>query len=414
MPLVFLRLLWRSRRAPAYARRWPERLGYFSPPPWPDDKKCLLFHAVSVGEVHAAAPLIKAMQSRHPELQVAVTTSTPTGSARVKEIFGDSVFHVYLPYDVPGAVGRFLDKIHPKVLVIMETELWPNLIHACRLRGVRMLLANARLSPASCRRYLKIPRLAAEMMAQLDRVAAQSPGDAEGFKRLGLLPESMRITGSMKFDHKPAQTAIDQGAVLKESFAGRPVWIAASTRKGEERLVLRAYRRAKESLPSLLLILVPRHPERFVEVFDLCRSQGLETLLRSESKPCGKAVEVFLGDSMGEMGMYYASADLAFVGGSLVDTGCQNVLEPASLGLPVITGPSLYNFQAIADLLQEAGAQRVVKDEEELADTLVELFEDRQKIQAMSQAALRTVAENRGATEKLIALIQEYLGSDQK
>lgn len=413
MPLVFLRLLWRARKSPEYLSRWRERLGlYGDRPRLAGEGPSIVFHAVSVGEVHAVVPLIQLLLAGEARYRVVMTTSTPTGSTRVHELFGDRVEHFYLPYDLPGAVRRFLHFVRPDALVMMETELWPNLIHYSHALGARLLLANARLSEKSRRGYDRFRPLIGAMLAAVDRVAAQSEADGRRLLALGLPPEKLRVTGSMKYDLEPSAALVEAGRSLRRHLGGqRPVLIAASTREGEDAKVLQAFAAVLGQEPDALLILVPRHPERFSAARELCRERGLRVGLRSEY-PGGRdwrGMQVLLGDSMGEMMMYYAAADIAFVGGSLVDTGCQNILEPAALGMPVLTGPSLYNFKSVSERLVKAGAQRVVRDAEGLAEAWIELIRDPDAVRAMGEAGAHVLRENRGATRRILELLCELL-----
>lgn len=407
LPLVFLRLLWRARKAPVYRQRWSERIARYRAPLAPGEK-LVLFHAVSVGEVHAARPLIERLQRERPALRILVTSTTPTGSARVREIFGAKVMHVYLPYDLPRFVDRFLDHFRPAVLVVLETELWPNLLHACGERGLPVILANARLSARSAGRYGHAPGMARELLGHLSLVAAQAEADGARFVALGLPEERLIVNGSLKFD-----VAIDEGKLaaaraLKADWQ-RPVWIAASTREGEDAKVLRAFREVLAAAPQVLLVLVPRHPERFDEAAELAESLGLRVQRRSTEVDLAAGMQVLIGDTMGDMPFYYGLADVAFVGGSLVDTGCQNLIEPAALGLPVLSGPSLYNFQAVSDLLITAGGQQVVANETALAQAVLRLVGDPATARAMGSKARAVVGNNQGATERLCRMILERL-----
>lgn len=411
-PLLLLRLLWRSLRSPAYLQRWSERFAFHGS--IKTESTQLVFHAVSVGEVHAAIPLIRRLLVEQPGLNILVTTSTPTGSARVTELLGDEVNHVYLPYDYPGAIGRFLEHFRPRALVIMETELWPNLLHQCRRKGIGLMLANARLSEKSLLNYKKISRLADGMMKNLNFVSAQSEEDSNRLQVLGCPPEIIRISGSLKFDMAINVQQVNAAREDKENLDGRPVLVAASTRTidgdDEEEHLLSAYKQALESEPRLLLVLVPRHPERFREVTAMIENHGLSHIKRSSGLAIGDN-QVLLGDSMGEMHYYLGLGDLVFVGGSLVNTGCQNIIEPAALGLPVITGPSLYNFKAVSETLLEVGAMKVVNSSQELAIEVTGLLADSEKRLAMGQASVQAVQGNQGATVRNTELILSILSS---
>lgn len=410
-PLLFLRLLWRSLRSPAYLKRWAERFAlYGSGRPGKAD---VVFHAVSVGEVHAAVPLIDLLLATNPALGILVTTMTPTGSARVGAMLGDRVQHVYLPYDYPGAASRFLDRVTPALLVIMETELWPNLINGCARRGIKVVLANARLSEKSLASYRRFAGLARSMLQQLHQVSVQSVMDGERLQALGLPADRITLAGSMKYDLVPDAGQAARAHKDRAAVGDRPVWIAVSTRSAdgvaEEAQVLAAFRQVLNNLPGTLLVLVPRHPERFDAVFGLASGLGFTVARRSREGLPAPGHQVWLGDSMGEMQYYLGLADVAFVGGSLVPTGCQNIIEPAAMGLPVISGPSLYNFQAASDVLREAGGMRVVKDETELAQCVTDLLVDESKRAAMGRAALAAVNANQGATDRNLALVSGLL-----
>ncbi|MDO9319526.1 MAG: lipid IV(A) 3-deoxy-D-manno-octulosonic acid transferase [Gammaproteobacteria bacterium] len=427
LPLIILRLLWRAVRAPAYARRWAERFGFVTLTP--EQSACagqwLWVHAVSVGESIAAAPMIRKLRAEHPELPIVVTTMTPTGSERVVDMFGDDVCHVYAPYDHPFAVQRFLKAFRPQLLVIMETELWPNIIHYSKASGARVIVANARLSEKSARGYEKFAKLGKPMLQQIDCIAVQGPNDAERFRRLGVQDQQLRITGSIKFemdlpDSLEQKTRELRALIHGEGLQGeRPVWIAASTRAApgvgksvdEEVKVLAAFQRCLQEIPDLLLILVPRHPERFRSVATLCTDLGLNVVKRSEQRAVTADTNVLLGDSMGEMLAYFSVSDVAFIGGSLVDTGCHNVIEPAALGLPVFVGPSQFNFQAICEQLQEAGALRTVANEDELAAAVIGTLRDEVLCRGMGEAGQQFIAANRGALQRTCNIVLENLCS---
>ncbi|HTR01004.1 MAG TPA: lipid IV(A) 3-deoxy-D-manno-octulosonic acid transferase [Candidatus Acidoferrum sp.] len=406
LPLIFVRLWWRGRRNPAYRLRWRERLGGYVTPPL--SQSCVVFHAVSVGEVHAAVPLVESFLRQHPQQSVVITTTTPTGSARVNELFGTRVHHVYLPYDLPWCLNGFFRQFRPALLVLLETELWPNLLARCERERCPMLLVNARLSAKSFASYQRIAGLTRDMLQRLAAVSAQATADGERFVQLGLPRARLAINGSLKFDVSVQQDKIAQAQSWKSQWQGRPVWIAASTREGEDELVLQAHRQLLKQLPSALLVLVPRHPERFGLAVELAKQRGLSVVQRSSGIGVTPATQVLVGDTMGDMHLYYPLADVAFVGGSLVPTGCQNVIEAAALGLPVVTGPSLYNFQAASDALREAGAMQVVMDAGELAAKLAELLLQPQRRLAMANAARAVVAANIGATSRTLALVESY------
>jgi len=335
---------------------------------------------------------------------------TPTGSDRVRSLFADRVFHTYLPYDLPGAVDRFIRRVNPALLILMETELWPNLIHCCHQKGVRLILANARLSEKSAEGYGRFAGPTHKMLQQIDRIAAQADADAHRLIELGARAEAVSVTGSLKFLMEvPAQTLASNPVFESVSASGRNVLIAASTRDGEEVKVLSAFQRSLHTHPSLLLLLVPRHPERFGRVVKQCEDAGLSTLRRSANLPITHDTQVLVGDSMGEMIDYYRLATIAFVGGSLVDTGCQNVLEPAALGLPVVTGPSQFNFANICARLEQAGALHTVQDSNGLAEFVIALLGDHDKQLAMATAGKALVQANQNTLPALMQIIDEVL-----
>jgi len=411
-PLILLRLLWRSLRAPAYRQRWRERFGLYrgrSP------EVTVWLHAVSVGEFIAAIPLIRALKDEVPAGQILVTTMTPTGSARVQETFGAEVQHCYLPYDLPGAVSRFLHHFNPSMAIVMETEIWPNLFHGCGRQHISLLLANVRLSQRSLEGYQRwAGQLTAEALRHVQWAGVQSEADRKRLVELGAERQKVAVTGSIKFDLTLPQEIQQQGEQLRKIVAGeRPVWIAASTREGEEQYVLEAHQQLLQQLPDLLLVLVPRHPERFSSVARQIESAGFELVRRSDPHPSppperGRGV-VYLGDTMGEMLLLYAAADIAYVGGSLVPTGSHNMLEPAALGKPVLFGPHRFNFAEISQLLMDQGAAQEVTSAAELAVAVVELLQQPEKCRRQGLQGQRVVEQNRGALDRLFAEIRRYL-----
>jgi 3-deoxy-D-manno-octulosonic-acid transferase len=402
LPLVLLRLLWRSIKAPAYRARWLERLGIFEPPAnWGG----LWIHAVSVGEVQAVLPLVRRLLTDDPTLPIAVTTTTPTGSARVVEQLGDQVFHVYFPYDLPLALTGFIRRVRPRVLLMVETEIWPNLLYSCRRHGVFTLLANARLSARSARRYAWLRRFTRETFGRIDCIAAQAEADAARFRELGVAAERVCVTGSIKFDMRIPASLEEQVEVLRREWGGRPVWVAGSTHEGEDEQVLAAHRVILSAFPNALLILVPRHPERFERVAALCRRERLRLARRSRPGEYGAKTQVYLGDTMGELPVLLGSADVAFIGGSLVATGGHNMLEAAAQGVAVCFGPHVFNFAAISRLLIAEGAARQVADAGQLAEQVAAWFEDASWRAEVGENGRRVVARNRGALERLLELL---------
>lgn len=413
LPFVFLRLLWRSFRLPANRQRWSERLGLFN---LPDIKpQGLWIHAVSVGEVVAAVPLIKALQQKYPTLNLTVTTTTATGSQRLRQSLGNSVSHVYMPYDIPCAINSFLHRIQARCLIIMETELWPNLLHVCHTKNIPILVANGRLSDHSFKMYSKIKGFMSKMLQNVSCVAAQSQMDAERFRQLGLAEDKLQVSGNLKFEVNVSETQQKAGLDLKATLGQRLVWVVASTHAGEEEQIIAAFKIVKTHIPQCLLILVPRHPDRFNEVMKLLDKHEISYVCRSKGDVCAPDTEVLMGDTMGEMNIFYAAADLAFVGGSLVDMGGHNLLEPAALGVPSLTGPYFSNFKEITEKLLQAGGLCVVRDREQLAAKVIELL-------GLSDAArkeigargLAVIEQNRGAISKLMSVITTLLSSPHR
>jgi len=408
-PLIWIRLWLRGRQAPEYRLRWRERLG-FSTQSRPAQRP-LWIHAVSVGETLAAQPLIAAIRQQYPALPLLITSMTPTGSERVRAIFGDAVSHVYAPYDYPGAIARFLAHWQPVALVIMETELWPNTLAAASAQGVPVLLANARLSERSAKGYAKAGSLTRGMLRCLTRVAAQDEATASRFRALGVTKERIAVTGSLKFDLAitPAQTALAEAWRKQAGLCGRSIWVAASTHAGEDGLMLAAHAALRLSVPDALLILVPRHPERFQAVAQQVVAAGMRCVTRSSAEPVMQDTAVWLGDSMGELLSWLALADVAFVGGSLVPTGGHNVLEPIALGVPTLTGPHDFNFASINAELRLAGALETIVDAQTLASALQALILDTGLAQARRNAGLQVLASNRGAVGRQLDLLAAML-----
>lgn len=400
-PLVLLRLLWRSRELRDYRYRWNERFGFV---PRPAQEIAVWVHAVSVGESLAALPLIRELLRRHGAGRVLVTTTTPTGSARIREALGAEVLHTYAPYDLPDVVARFLARMRPGKVIVMETELWPNLFRALAARRIPLLIANARLSPNSYAGYSKVPGFARATLSDCSMVAAQSEADGERFRSLGA--PRVSVMGNIKFDVEVPEEMLARGRALRTSFGdARPVWVAASTHEGEEEMVLEAHRRLLATLPQALLILVPRHPQRFDAAAKLIERSGLG-LQRRSTLP-GKVAQsaVLLGDSMGEMFAYYAASDAAFVGGSFVAIGGHNVLEPAAIGLPVLFGPHMHNFLPSRELLLAGGGAIECADAAALAQSLAQLLGDADERRRRGAAAQAAIAGNRGALARLLDLL---------
>lgn len=406
LPLVLARLWWRGRLNPAYRRHWRERLGHVDVPPG----RYLWVHAVSVGESIAAAPLIRRLMATYPDHHLLVTTTTPTGRDQVARLFGDAVEQVYFPYDLPGVLARFLRRVRPEALIILETELWPNLLVACRRRGIPVLVANARLSEKSYGGYRRLRPLFRGPLAGIDAVAARGSDDARRFLALGVREQALRVVGNIKYDLSVPEDLTARAVALRHGWkAGRPVWVAASTHAGEDEIVLDAHAEILQEAPETLLILVPRHPERFDAVAALCEERDFSLARRSGGRAAGENTDILLGDTLGELMLFYAACDVAFVGGSFVNVGGHNPLEPAALGRPIVSGPVIFNFQEAYAGLREADAVVLLDDEDDLAPVVQRLLSDRSLGHAMGQRAREVVEVNRGATERSIALLGELL-----
>lgn len=407
VPILFSYLWWRGRVAPGYRQRWAERMawGYRQQ----RLKQSIWVHAVSVGETLAAAPMIEALLSRYPHIPLVITTTTPTGSERVTALFGDRVTHVYCPWELPGALRRFLHAFDPRLVIVLETELWPNMVKAVDDYGARVILMNGRLSAKSYRGYRRFASLMTPMMQRFDALAVQTAVEAERFIALGARTPRVHVIGSVKFDIHVNPAIAAQAAALRQEWGSRGVWLAASTHPGEDAPVLAAHQKLLNIQPDALLVLVPRHPERFDTVAAMIRSVGLNMARRSRAEAVFPDTHVYLADTMGEQPMLFGTCDVAFVGGSLVPVGGHNVLEPAARGKPIITGPYLHNFTAIADLLESAGGMTVVTDESVLPKHLLALMGDKARQQRQGAAAEMVVNENRGALERGMGLIDQYL-----
>ena len=393
----------------AYFNRLGQRFGFG----FPKLNRSIWVHAVSVGEVVAAAPLVRALLERFPGHQLLVTTVTPTGAARVKSLFGDAVHHAYIPFEFPHAVKAFFDATKPSAALIMETEIWPNLYRGCGVRKIPLILVSARISPKSVPGYRKLLPLIRETLSHGIIIASQSEQDAERFLSIGANPERTCVMGNIKFDVEPDLTVIDRGRDERSRLFGeRPVWIAASTHEGEEELVLDVHETLRARHDDLLLVLVPRHPERFGAVRELTERRGFSVVSRTTGQPAGEAA-VFLCDTMGEVPLFYAASDVAFVAGSLVPIGGHNLLEPAALGTPVVTGPHNFNAQDIADLFISRDACRRVEDSDELVEAVSDLLENPDEARRLGDAGRRLLEENRGALQRLLVLLEPLLADER-
>ncbi|PPJ41396.1 MULTISPECIES: lipid IV(A) 3-deoxy-D-manno-octulosonic acid transferase [unclassified Pseudoxanthomonas] len=406
-PVTVYHLIWRGFRYPEYFQRWNERYGSYAASPRPVD---VWLHAVSVGEVNAAAPVVDALLKRHRGLRLLVTTITPTGSERVRALWGDRVLHVYSPYDLPGAVARFLDHFPPRLALIMETELWPSLLFGCHDRKVPVYILNARLSARSLRGYSVLRPLIARTLRTVRRVAAQSEGDAARFVQLGAAPEQVRDVGNLKFDIPvPANVQEVVAGFRGHLPQGRPVWIAASTHEDEESPVREIHARLRQRWPNLLLLWAPRHPERFPRVAEGAREAGWKVGTRRADQWPASDDDVFVLDTLGELMAFYACADVAFVGGSLQAIGGHNLLEPAAVGTPAVTGPHLHNFSEISRRLKEADALVIAPDAVGVARALEDLLGDQVRREAVAAHGRALVEHGRGALARTLVMIAPHL-----
>lgn len=406
-PLVLLHLALRGLKDRAYLRGWRERFGY-SRTQGPQGG--IVIHAASVGELNAAKPLIRALLSRGRALPITVTTFTPTGSQRVHELFGSQVSHCFVPLDLPGAVRRFLNRTRPTLLMVMETELWPNLFCQAAQRDIPIVLANARVSIKSFAGYQRFAALTRMTLEQVTRVAAQSDSDLQRFVSLGVSPERIFCSGNIKFDLQLPAGLTEKAAVLRQTWGQeRPVLVAASTHAEDDKVVLDAFSRMIETLPSALLIIAPRHPERFDETVSLAKARGFRTSRFSNSAGSSPQHQCHVVDAMGELLTYYASCDVAFIGGSFGAVGGHNALEAAGLVKPVLFGPNMQNFAEISQMLLSAGAAMMVKDPDDLAETAVALLQNDQRRLAMGQAGYRLIEENKGALERTLTVVENLL-----
>ncbi len=406
-PLLLLRLYWRSLQAPAYREGIGQRFGFYSQPM---QQQSIWVHAVSVGETIASVPLVKQLAMLYPDVPIVVSTTTPTGAERVRALLGELVSHVYAPYDLPGVMRRFINHFRPRMLIIIETELWPNMIHSCHQAGIPVILANARLSEKSATGYHRVEGLTRSMLGQLSAVAVQTDIEAQRFVALGLSPENALVTGNIKFDMQLDDTARSKASVWRRAWGrGRLSWIAASTHEGEDEVILRAHVALLRHNPKLLLILVPRHPERFDKVVDLVVQEGLVPHRLSTGNSLAADTGVVIGDTMGDLLGLFGAADIAFVGGSLIPRGGHNLLEPALWSMPVLSGPHLFNFQEIADLMLEAGALQICPGALDLENAIVKLLDKPAYRQEWGERAYRVVEQNRGSLQRLLDVIDSVV-----
>jgi 3-deoxy-D-manno-octulosonic-acid transferase len=408
IPVVAVVMLWRGWRERGYWKNFAQRFGFGRALALPS----IWVHAVSVGEVQAAAALVLNLGARYPAIPLVLTTATPAGAQRARALFSDRIDVRFVPFDLPGAARRFFERVRPRLAVIFETELWPNLYHECSTRRVPLILASARLSPRSVRRYRALLGLFEDTLAQGVVIAAQAPADAERFRSVGAPAAHTHVTGNLKFDFTVPPATLARGLELRAYHAAqRSVWVAGSTHAGEEAILLDAHRELQRLRPDALLVLVPRHPPRFAEVAAWLGREAVTYVKASQHSACDADTAVLLVDSLGELLDFYAAADVAFVGGSLVPIGGHNLLEPAALGLPILCGPYFFNSEDIAQLLIARGALEVVPDAATLAERLRELLSDPDERARRGQLARASIEDNRGALEKLLRLIDPVLQS---
>ena len=402
LPISLYYLIWRGLRQREYFDRWSERFALYR-----GERlgACLWIHAVSVGEVNAAAPLLEALRERHPGQAVLVTTTTPTGSARVRALWGDTVHHVYLPYDLPGAVRNFIEHFQPQLAVVMETEIWPNLFAELERRDIPAIIANARISQRSLKGYRPISPLIRGAMATIDCVAAQSEADAARYRKLGARDARVKVSGNLKYDLPLPEGIVEQAVAWRKAWGKRPVWIAASTHPDEEEIVIQAHREVLAATPDALLLWAPRHPERFAAVAAACARAEFRVAQRRRDELPQAQTQVFVIDTLGELMSFYAASDVAFVGGSLQEVGGHNLLEPAALGVPALVGPHTFNFQEITELLMDVGAVQRVTDAASLSKKLGQLFRHSDERHRRGEAGRVRIAAERGALARTLKMI---------
>lgn len=406
-PLILLRLYWRGYKALKYRKRWKERLAIYSQNHSSD---VIWIHAVSVGEVVAVSPLIHLLQTQYPEDYFIVTTTTPTGSERVDAELGKTVDHVYLPYDLPNVVKRFLTVFRPKVAIFMEKEIWPNIYQQCFQRNIPLVIINARLSESSAKNYKKILRLVKPALINVTQIAVQTEEDKQRFISIGAKESRIKVTGNLKFDIDIAENIILQAQAIKaDLFACRFVWIIASTHNDEEIIFFELYFKLKKQIPELLLLVVPRHPERFEYVKKLAEKMRLKTCMRSKVQSCAADVDVYIADTMGELKLLFGTADISFVGGSMVPIGGHNILEPAAMNVPITFGPYMDNFKEIAKNVIAQGAAIQCKNKIDIMEATVRLYKNVEDRKRMVSKMYQFLNNNQGATEKVGRLISNII-----
>ena len=411
LPIYFARLCWKGLSNKEYFLRWSERLGYSSELP-SKDKSIIWIHAVSVGEVNASMPLLRALITDYPYSEILVTTTTPTGSKLLIERLGNKIKHQYLPVDIPFFINSFLNKWNPKILILLETEIWPNLINICKSRGIYSALVNARLSEKSKKNYLNYSALIKPVIEKIDLILTQFESDKRRFQEI-VERKDINTCGNLKFDQDVPTELEDISKTIKLDWSidgkYRPTLIAASTHETEEEEVLKAFKQILKSSPNALLILVPRHLERFDKVKKLINTSGLTLASRSKKEEVKRSTQVLLGDTIGELNFLYSLSDVAFVGGSLIDHGGQNLLEPAAQSLALLSGPSLRNFSDISEQLIKKDGLTVIRNAQELSDEFVKLINNQDELKERGEAAFRVFMENRGALQKIVDYLHEPL-----
>jgi len=406
-PFIILRLFLRGFKAPAYRKRWKERFALYSKN---YSNNVIWIHAVSVGEAEAVFPLVKKLQQHYPSDKFLITTTTPTGSARVKAVLAGSVEHVYLPYDLPTVINRFIAIFKPKIAVFMEKEIWPNLYASCAKHKIPLMIINARLSANSAKEYKKIPALIKPTLANVTWITTQTDEDKQSFIEIGAKQNSISVSGNLKFDLSIENNILQKADDLKKQlFQGRFVWVIASTHDMEESIFFTIYPELKKKIPELLLVVVPRHPERFTQVKQVAEKVQLKLSLRSLNQLCTAETDVYLADTMGELKLLYGAADICFVGGSMVPVGGHNILEPAALGVPIMFGPYMINFKEITKNVLDLKAAIQCADSQIITETVMRLYKDKGYRNEMASKAKEFVKSNQGATTNTLEIIEKLI-----
>lgn len=406
-PFILLRLFWRGFKAPEYRKRWKERFALYSKK---YSNNVIWIHAVSVGEAEAVFPLVKKLQQKYPSDKFLITTTTPTGSARVQAVLADSVDHVYLPYDLPVVVNRYIAIFKPKIAIFMEKEIWPNLYANCAKHKIPLMIINARLSANSAKGYKKIPGLIKPALANVTWIATQTEEDKQRFIEIGAKQSSISVSGNLKFDLTIEENILQKAADLKKQlFQGRFVWVVASTHDMEEAIFFKIYPELKKQIPELLLMIVPRHPERFAQVKQLAEKMQLKLSLRSLNQLCTEETDVYLADTMGELKLLYGASDICFVGGSMVPVGGHNILEPAALGVPIMFGSYMINFKEITKNVLDLNAAIQCVDSPMISETVMRLYKDGGYRNEMASKAKEFVKSNQGATSNTLEIIEKLM-----